>query len=56
MNDSQLAEISELAARYFCGWKPKPVGERRFPAFAKDCYKRARALEEQAVAATPTVS
>lgn len=28
MSDRQLAEISEIAARYFKGWKPKPIGER----------------------------
>lgn len=33
VTDAQLAAISEAAARYFCGWKKKPVGERRFPAF-----------------------
>lgn len=30
MTNRQAAEISEAAARYFCGWKP---GVRRFPVF-----------------------
>jgi len=31
MSDRQAAILSELAARYLCGWTPKPFGKRRFP-------------------------
>ena len=30
MTDHQKAQVSELIARYFMGWKRKKIGERRF--------------------------
>ena len=45
MSDRFFAEIAELAARYFCGWTPKEVGIRRFPAF--EAQVRAAAEREK---------
>lgn len=44
LTDRELATISELAVRYFLGWRAKPIGARRFPAFEASVR---RALEER---------
>ncbi len=45
MSDQQLAELSESIARSFMGWKPKPVGQRRFPRFEEEIVQRIMAGE-----------
>ncbi len=45
MSELQLAELSEAIARSFMGWKPKPVGQRRFRRFEKKVVQRILAGE-----------